>query len=121
MPVAEKLLPSGEKPSLGTIAKNFLLLGCTAFGGPPVHIGMFRALFVEKYQWMSNDRFAELFAMANCLPGPSSTQVAFAIGITQQGVLGGLISGGTFFFPGALLLGILGFVSHSVKDQIDDP
>lgn len=81
---------------------------------------MFRALFVEKYKWMSNDRFAEIFAMANCLPGPSSTQVAFAIGITQQGVLGGLVSGGTFFLPGAFFLGALGFVSNYVKDEINN-
>jgi hypothetical protein len=38
---------------------------------------------VWRYQWLSSERFAELFAMANCLPGPSSTQVAFALGITQ--------------------------------------
>eukprot|EP00913_Durusdinium_trenchii_P034931 g32676.t1 len=85
----ETLLPAGSSPSLGTLAWNFLVLGATAFGGPPVHISMFRSRFVEKYGWLSSDRFAELFAMANCLPGPSSTQVAFAIGMTQGGVKGG--------------------------------
>jgi len=117
----EALLPVGGRPSLGTIAKHFLTLGFTAFGGPPVHIGMFRALFVEKYQWLSNDRFAEIFAMANTLPGPSSTQVAFAIGITQQGVLGGLVSGCTFFLPGAVALGVLGFIFSQVREEIDNP
>lgn len=86
-----------------------------------MHIGMFRALFVEKYQWMTNDRFAELFAMANCLPGPSSTQVAYAIGITQQGILGGLVSGNAFFLPGAIFLAVLGFVFHKVREEIDNP
>lgn len=117
----EVLIPGPESASLGALARNFLTLGCTAFGGPPVHIGMFRKLFVNEYGWMSEDRFSEIFAMANCLPGPSSTQVAFAIGITQQGVLGGLVSGGTFFLPGAILLGLLGFISSYVRDEIDNP
>jgi len=106
---------------LTTIAWNFLVLGATAFGGPPVHIGMFKKRFVEDYQWLSSDRFAELFAMANCLPGPSSTQVAFAIGITQQGIMGGLLSGFTFIFPGAVLLTATGFGAHLLKDQVAEP
>jgi len=82
---------------------------------------MFRARFVEKYGWLSSERFAELFAMANCLPGPSSTQVAYAIGITQGGVLGGLIAGFCFVIPGAILLSLLGFVSQTLSEQIEEP
>jgi len=110
-----------EKVSLATLAWNFLVLGCTAFGGPPVHFGYFQDRFVEKKRWLTSSRYMELVAMANCLPGPSSTQVAFAIGITQQGVLGGLVSGFAFLIPGAIIMTILGFVSHSLKDQIEDP
>ncbi|CAK9103293.1 unnamed protein product [Durusdinium trenchii] len=117
----ETLLPAGSSPSLGTLAWNFLVLGATAFGGPPVHISMFRSRFVEKYGWLSSDRFAELFAMANCLPGPSSTQVAFAIGMTQGGVKGGLLAGACFIIPGAITLPLLGFVSSSLSKQIEEP
>ncbi|CAJ1442092.1 unnamed protein product [Effrenium voratum] len=116
----EGLLPSSD-PSLGTLIWNFLVLGATAFGGPPVHIGMFRARFVEQYGWLSSERFAELFAMANCLPGPSSTQVAFAIGMTQGGVQGGLLTGFSFILPGAIMLSLLGFVSSSLAEQIEEP
>jgi len=116
----ETLLPSGA-PSLATLTWNFLVLGATAFGGPPVHISMFRSRFVEKYQWLSSERFAELFAMANCLPGPSSTQVAFALGITQGGVVGGLLAGAFFIIPGAISLSLLGFVSSSLSKQIEEP
>eukprot|EP00439_Symbiodinium_sp_Y106_P016165 s358_g2.t1 len=119
-PSSEALLPNST-PSLGTLAWNFFVMGTTAFGGPPVHISMFRARFVEKYGWLSSERFAELFAMANCLPGPSSTQVAYAIGITQGGVLGGLIAGFCFVIPGAILLSLLGFVSQTLSEQIEEP
>ena len=59
--------------------------------------------------------------MANCLPGPSSTQVAFAIGITQGGVKGGLLAGFMFIIPGAIMLSALGFVSSSLSRQIEEP
>lgn len=121
MAAKDQLLPAKEAPSLGTIAWNFFVLGTTAFGGPPVHFGMYRERFVLRQGWITEDRFAELMAMAGSLPGPSSTQVAFAIGITQQGVLGGLIAGGFFLFPGAIMMTGLGFVSSQLSDQIANP
>mmetsp|Transcript_22103 Transcript_22103/g.63309 ORF Transcript_22103/g.63309 Transcript_22103/m.63309 type:complete len:430 (+) Transcript_22103:55-1344(+) len=127
----EALLPTGakgEKPpaSLGALAWQFFVLGTTAFGGPPVHFGYFQKRFViddgvENLRWMTNTRFVELMAMANCLPGPSSTQVAFAIGITQQGVLGGLVSGLMFLLPGAIIMTAIGFMAHNFHDQILEP
>jgi len=110
-----------EPPSVMQLAWHFFVLGITAFGGPPVHLGMYQERFVERYKWLSPARFAELMAMAGCLPGPTSTQVAFAIGITQQGALGGLISGLMFMLPGAIAMCGLGFVANSLTEQIKDP
>mmetsp|Transcript_30433 Transcript_30433/g.65540 ORF Transcript_30433/g.65540 Transcript_30433/m.65540 type:complete len:427 (+) Transcript_30433:186-1466(+) len=117
----DPLLDVAPRQSFGSLAWHFFILGTTAFGGPPVHIGYFQTRFVEKYNWLSSTRFMELVAMANCLPGPSSTQVAFAIGILHQGVLGGLVTGLMFLLPGAVIMTCLGFVSHNFKDQIQDP
>lgn len=121
-PTNEPLLEARcETPALGSIAQEFLVLGCTAFGGPAVHIGMFKERFCDGgLRWLSNERFMELFAMANCLPGPSSTQVAFAIGVTQGGILGGLLSGFMFLTPGAVFLTLLGFCAHLLKDQVHE-
>mmetsp|Transcript_27416 Transcript_27416/g.63334 ORF Transcript_27416/g.63334 Transcript_27416/m.63334 type:complete len:431 (+) Transcript_27416:75-1367(+) len=125
MATKEPLLPTeanaGSEVSLKEIALDFLTLGATAFGGPPIHIGMFQNLFVERKQWLSSTRFAELFAMANTLPGPSSTQVAFALGMHRAGVIGGIISGGTFIIPGAIALTLLGFAASYLTDQIEEP
>lgn len=118
--MSEPLVQAQASPSLRTLAWNFFVLGCTAFGGPPVHVGMYRELFVEKYKWLSSERFAELFAMANCLPGPSSTQLGFAIGISQGRVIGGLLSGFCFIFPSAIFMSILGYVSYSAGDKVEE-
>ncbi len=49
--------------------------------------------FVERLKWISEAVFLELLALSQCLPGPTSTQVSFALGVVQKGVTGGLLSG----------------------------
>eukprot|EP00392_Amoebophrya_sp_AT5.2_P007910 g7929.t1 len=66
-------------PSLATLAWRFLVLGATCFGGPSVHLAVFQQMFVGK--WFTAPLFAELMAFAHVLPGPTSTQVAFLIGL----------------------------------------
>lgn len=62
---------------------------------------------------MSADVFTELFAVCQCMPGPSSTQMSFALGTTKQGILGGLLSGILFQYPGAIMMTILGMTAHN--------
>ena len=52
-----------------------------------------RQVLVEKLKWMTSTVFLELLALCQVMPGPTSTQMSFAIGVTQQGVTGGLLSG----------------------------
>mmetsp|Transcript_49324 Transcript_49324/g.142945 ORF Transcript_49324/g.142945 Transcript_49324/m.142945 type:complete len:502 (+) Transcript_49324:128-1633(+) len=95
----------------GDIARNFVLMGWTAFGGPAAHVGLFQKTFVEQKKWMSIDVFTELFAVCQCMPGPSSTQMSFALGTTKKGVLGGLLSGILFQYPGAFAMTALGLTA----------
>ncbi|GIL47404.1 hypothetical protein Vafri_4228 [Volvox africanus] len=90
------------------ILKHFSLMGYIGFGGPAAHIGLFQRYFVERYKWMSLQVFTELFALGQCLPGPTSTQVSFAMGTVKKGVLGGLLSGALFQYPGAVVMTLVG-------------
>lgn len=96
------------------IAKEFSLLGYIAFGGPAAHIGIFQKRLVETKRWMSEQLFLELFALGGCLPGPTSTQLSFALGAVKKGVLGGLLSGALFQYPGAVIMTALGIASAKV-------
>jgi len=82
----------------------FLKLGCTSFGGPIAHIGYFRHEFVEKRAWLDEHAYADLVALCNFLPGPSSSQVGMALGISRGGLAGGLAAWLGFTLPSALLL-----------------
>jgi hypothetical protein len=65
--------------SLQDLVRQFLPLGFTAFGGPAAHIGLFEKIFCDRLKWLPRDVFMELFALGQCLPGPSSTQVRSAL------------------------------------------
>lgn len=82
----------------------FLKLGLTSFGGPVAHLGYFEAEFVERRKWFSGANFADIVALCQFLPGPASSQVGIAIGLSRAGYLGALAAWTAFTLPSAALL-----------------
>ncbi len=82
----------------------FLGLGLTSFGGPVAHLGYFRQAFVIRRRWLDEAVYADLVALGQFLPGPASSQVGFAIGLSRAGWWGGLAAWCGFTLPSALLL-----------------
>jgi chromate transporter len=93
---------AGNSPP-GEIWRLFLRLGLTAFGGPVAHIGLMEREAVERRGWMSRSQFLDLVGACNLLPGPSSTQVAMALGYSRAGWLGLLVAGACFILPASLM------------------
>ncbi len=83
---------------------TFLGLGLTSFGGPIAHLGYFRRAFVERRGWLSESAYAETVALCQFLPGPASSQVAYAVGLMRAGFWGGLAAWVAFSLPSALLM-----------------
>lgn len=82
----------------------FLRLGLTSFGGPIAHLGYFRRALVERRGWVTEAVYADLVALAQFLPGPASSQVGFALGVSRAGLWGGLAAWVGFTAPSALLM-----------------
>ena len=82
----------------------FLRLGCFSFGGPVAHLGYFQEAFVTRRKWITQSRFADLVALSHFLPGPSSSQVGYAIGVERAGIIGGLAAWIGFTLPSALMM-----------------
>ena len=89
------------------MAVLFLVLGIFGFGGPPAHLAMFELEVVKKRKWLTSEQFLELIGAANLVPGPNSTEVAFAIGLQRAGAAGMLVAGVCFILPAALITGLL--------------
>ncbi|BEV14295.1 chromate efflux transporter [Herbaspirillum sp. DW155] len=92
------------RPPAWHIFLVFLRLGLTSFGGPAAHLGYFRQEFVARRRWLAEQTYADLVAMCQFLPGPSSSQVGLAIGLIRGGYGGAAAAWLGFTLPSALLL-----------------
>ena len=84
--------------------RTSLYLGLTSFGGPVAHLGYFERTYVRQLGWIGSEDFAGLIALSQALPGPSSSQVGFLIGLHRAGSLGAVAAWIGFTLPSALLL-----------------
>ena len=91
-----------------TVFLIFLRLGLTSFGGPVAHLGYFRTEFVLRRRWLGERRYADLVALCQFLPGPASSQVGMAIGLSRAGFKGALAAWAGFTLPSAILLTLFG-------------
>ena len=82
----------------------FLRLGLTSFGGPVAHLAYFRDEFVVRRRWLSEQSYADIVALCQFLPGPSSSQVGIALGVSRSGFWGAVAAWCGFTLPSTLLL-----------------
>ncbi|SHG39666.1 chromate transporter [Kaistia soli DSM 19436] len=99
---------STTAPGALTIFLAFLRLGLTAFGGPVAHLGYFRDAFVIRLGWIEEPAYADLVALCQFLPGPTSSQVSMGIGYEKRGLSGALAAFAGFTLPSGLIMAGLG-------------
>lgn len=92
------------RASAWTVFRIFFGLGWICFGGPIAHLGYFREEFVARRKWLTDSDYAELVALCQFLPGPASSQVGMAIGLSHAGLSGAVAAWCGFTFPSALLM-----------------
>src|SRR5688572_9970765 len=102
--VNESAASLSNRGSIFEVFAVALRLGLTSFGGPIAHLGYFRDEYVVRRQWLDEKSYADLVALCQFLPGPASSQVGMAIGITRAGLPGALAAWLGFTLPSALLL-----------------
>ncbi len=96
-----------EPPSHSSPLEIFLIylrLGCLSFGGPVAHMAYFQEEFVRHRGWLNDARYAELIGLCQFVPGPSSSQLGFAIGWHRGGLTGACAAWLGFTLPSALLM-----------------
>lgn len=93
-----------QRGSASEVFFAFLGLGLTSFGGPVAHLGYFRAELVARRQWLDDAAYADLVALCQFLPGPTSSQVGLALGKLRAGYPGAVAAFAAFTLPSVLLL-----------------
>lgn len=109
---------SSDDRSAWAVFLIFLRLGLTSFGGPVAHLGYFRDEFVTRRQWLGEHSYADLVALCQFLPGPASSQVGMALGLSRAGYAGALAAWAGFTLPSALVLILFAFGVSSYADAM---
>ncbi|MGZ5927995.1 MAG: chromate efflux transporter [Rhizomicrobium sp.] len=104
-----------ERHSAFDVFRIFLRLGLTSFGGPIAHLGYFRRKFVTQLSWLDEAAYADLVGLCQFLPGPASSQVGFALGVSRAGWRGGIAAWLGFTLPSALLLFLFARLQTSLQ------
>ena len=101
----------GPNAELLQLARRFCLLGLSAWGTSSDQIAQLRA---EHWAALDGDEgFASLVAFVDCLPGPTSTLLATALGLLHGGPRGGVVAALAFAAPSMLALGALGCAARA--------
>ena len=96
--------------SYGELTRVFLRIGLLSFGGPAAQIALMHRELVELRKWLSEAEYLRALSFCMLLPGPEAMQLATYAGWRLGGVPGGLIAGGLFVIPGALVVLALSMV-----------
>lgn len=92
------------RPTFREALRFWLKLGCISFGGPAGQIAIMHTELVDRKRWIDEERFLHALNFCMLLPGPEATQLATYCGWRLHGIRGGLVAGGLFVLPSALLL-----------------
>jgi chromate transporter len=92
------------------VARLFLKLGFTAFGGPAAHTAIMHNEVVKRRGWLTDEEFLDLLGATNLIPGPNSTEMAIHIGYRRAGWKGLLLAGVCFISPAVLIVLMISWI-----------
>src|SRR5262249_23660248 len=85
--------------TLHDLARYFLGLGATGFGGPIALVGFMQRDLVERRRWFTAEEYREGLALAQLAPGPLAAQLAMYLGWARGGAPGAAVVGVAFVLP----------------------
>jgi len=104
-------VPEAPRGSASEVFVEALRLGLTSFGGPIAHLAIFRERYVRQLGWLDERTYANLVALGQILPGPTSSQVGMAIGFGRARLPGAIAAWIGFTLPSAVLLVLFGLLA----------
>jgi chromate transporter len=105
------------KGSAWPVLRAALGLGCRSFGGPVAHLGYFEREYVGRRRWLAADEYAGIVALCQVLPGPTSSQVGFLVGLHRAGWRGAFAAWLGFTLPSAALM----YAFYLIAPRISGP
>lgn len=113
----KEVTTSRDWRQLGQMIRTFFLIGGFTFGGGQAMIQLIRAEVVDKYHWLEDKEFLDLFAMSQSLPGVLAVNISIFIGYRIQGALGAIACAVAATFPSFAIILIIAIYAHSFKEN----
>jgi chromate transporter len=101
---------------LGALVLQLALLSAISFGGFPTVLPDVRAFVVTAHGWMTDQDFANIFAIAQAIPGPNMILMMGLIGWKVWGLPGAIASSTATFGPPCAIY----FASFRLWDRFRD-
>lgn len=99
-----------------TLFLSFFKIGMFTFGGGYAMIALLKNEFVMKKQWITDDEFLDMAAIAESTPGPIAINCATYIGYQVSGCRGALASTLAVCMPSfAIIYFISSFLDHFLE------
>ena len=107
---------SSPDPAAGTpraraclfgLARYFLRLGATGFGGPVALCGLMERDLVERRGWLTPAELRDLIAVCQSMPGPLAVQVGIFVGYRRCGFWGAWVAGWALILPAFAMVALL--------------
>jgi chromate transporter len=86
------------------LAKYFLWIGATGFGGPVALVDYMHRDLVERRRWFDEDTYRLSLAFSQLMPGPLAVQLAVTLSYFQAGLAGASVALVAFVLPPLLLV-----------------
>ena len=96
------------------LTAHLLLLSSISFGGFPSVLPDLRNFVVFVHPWMTDREFANLFALAQAIPGPNMILMMSLVGWKVWGIPGAIASAVATFGPPCVIY----FVAHRIWNRL---
>ena len=102
-------------PTLGGLFLSFLKIGTVGFGGGLAVIAQIRTLAVQQRRWLTEQEFAQGFALGQTLPGTAAGNVATYVGLKIRGWRGAGAAIAGFILPSMLMMVLLAILYRHLR------
>jgi chromate transporter len=102
-------------PTLGGLFLSLLKIGAVGFGGGLAVIAQIRSLAVQQRRWLTEQEFANGFALAQSLPGTAAGNVTTYVGLKVRGWRGAVVALVGFILPSMLMMIVLAILYRHLR------
>jgi chromate transporter len=102
--ITEHFAPQETRVEWRALARTFLKLGATGFGGGIAVLAQIRRLVVRERRWLSDEESLDAVSLAQSLPGANAANAITYIGLKLGGIRGATVSVTSFILPSFLIM-----------------